>query len=357
MSTVFDYIDWRGDIPFSSVPLNEVDALIFSQISYIDFKKTVPSSPSAKPVSFLAAAKRYMHIHRDAPADIGVIVPHEIVRVMTHAARSRRFGEISVVGYVNRISDSEQKQFSAITFLIGADTCVVAYRGTDDTIVGWKESLNLSFLSPIPAQTEAVKYLESIANAFPTRTIYSVGHSKGGNLAVWAAVKCRSDVNERIKAVYNNDGPGFDGEFIQSEEYARTRERIFTLVPQSSVVGMLLEHEENYEVVQSTHTGLLQHNALSWEVMGGGFIHTDSITEESKRIDATLKGWLAELSHDKRKQIIDSLYEILSSTNAKTLTDLNADKLGLIKAWNTLDGESRKFIRRCISLIIRNTKK
>ncbi len=357
MGTVFDYIDWRGDISFSHVPFGEVDSLIFSQISYIDFKKIVPASASAKPINFLAAAKRYMQTHKDASANLGMIIPPETITVLTRAARSHRFGTTFMTCYVNKISDNEQKQFSAITFLLGTDTCVIAFRGTDDTIIGWKESFNMSFMSPIPAQSEAKEYLESIADAFPSRQIYLCGHSKGGNLAVWAAVKCQKQVNDRIVGVYNHDGPGFDKDFIKSEEYFYTRDRLHTLVPQSSIVGMLLEHEENYEVVQSTYTGLLQHNAFSWEVMGGKFIHTDTVTAESKRIDSTLKKWLSELSHEKRKQITDSLYEILASTNAKTITELNADKLALIKAWNTLDAESRRVVRRCISLIIRNTRK
>lgn len=357
MGSVFDYIDWRGDIPFGTLPVGEVDSLIFSQICYIDFKRIVPASPTAKPVGFLAAAKRYMQTHKSNPSNLGFIIPPETVSALTRAARSLRFGTTQLVGYVNKISDNEQKQFSALTFLIGRDTCVVAFRGTDDTIIGWKECFNMSFISPIPAQEEATKYLEAVADAFPTRKLYTVGHSKGGNLAVWSAVKCRPEVASRIVAVYNHDGPGFDRAFIESEAYAAMRERIHTLVPQSSVVGMLLEHEENYEVVQSTYTGLLQHNAFSWEVMGGRFVHIDSVTDESRRIDATLKKWLAEMSIEKRKQIIDSLYEILSSTNAKTLTELNADKLALVKAWNTLDVESRKVIRRIIRLIVTNTKK
>ena len=358
MGTIFDYLDWRGDIPFSEVPVGEVDNLIFSQICYVDFNKMVPASLTARPVGLLTAAKRYMNAHKEKgdAAALGAIMPPEIITLMTKSARSSRFNETNLIGYVNKISDNEQKQFSALTFLIGEDTCFVAFRGTDDTIIGWKESFNMSFMSPIPAQTEAVKYLESVADAFPERKLYVGGHSKGGNLAVWAAVKCAQSVNERIVTIYNNDGPGFNSEFIESEQYANTRERIRTLVPQSSIVGMLLEHEERYEVVQSTYSGLLQHNSFSWEIMGGRFIHMDTITEESKRIDSTLKNWLAELDIDKRRQLLDSLYDILSSNNAKTLTDLNADKLSLVKAWNNLDSDSRKMIRRFISLIIKNSK-
>ena len=359
MGTMFDYIDWRGDLSFSESDINEIDNLIFSQICYVDFKHIVPASPTARPVSLLSAAKRYMSVHKDKgdAAELGMIVPPEIINLMTRAARSARFGSVRLVGYVNRISDNEQKQFSALTFLVGEDTCFIAFRGTDDTIVGWKESLNMSFMSPIPAQTDATLYLETVAAAHPGRRLFACGHSKGGNLAVWAAVKCSPEVNSRIAMVYNNDGPGFDSEFISSEGYARTRERIRTFVPQSSIVGMLLEHEERYEVVKSNYTGLLQHNCFSWEVLGAKFIHIDSVTEESKKIDATLKEWLAQMEPERRRHILDTLYEILSAHNIKTLTDLNSDKLALVKAWNTIDADARKFIRRCIALIVKNIKK
>ena len=356
MGTLFDYMDWRGDISFSEVGITEVDNLVFSQISYVDMKGIVPVSFSAKPVRFLAAAKKYMREHNGEHVSLGAIMPTEIITLLTRAARTYRFANTSIVGYVNSVSDNQQKQFSAMTFLLD-DSCFVAFRGTDDTIIGWKENLNMSFMSPIPAQTEAVEYLEGVAAAFPDKKLYVGGHSKGGNLAVWSAVKCAPNVNSRIEKVYNNDGPGFNLEFIKSEEYLATRDRIHTLIPQTSIVGMLLEHEENYEVVKSTNTGLLQHNAFSWEVMGGKFIHTDSVTEESRRIDTTVKSWLSEMSIEKRREMIDSIYEILSSTNAKTLTDLNADKLKLVKAWNNLDSESRTFIRRFVTLIVKNTKK
>ncbi len=358
MGTLFEYVDWRGDISFSELGVCEVDNLIFSQICYVDFKRMVPASLGAKPVGFLSAARRYMNAHKEKgdATNLGMIMPPEIISMMIKAARSVRFGETQLVGYVNRISDDEQKQFSAITFLLGEDAMFVAFRGTDDTLVGWKESFNMSFLCPVPAQTEAVLYLENAARSFPERKIYVGGHSKGGNLAVWAAVKCKKEVNGRIVTVYSNDGPGFNSEFIASEEYAYTRDRIRTLVPQSSIVGMLLEHEEHYEVVESSYTGILQHNSFSWGVKGGRFIHLDTVDDESKKIDRTLKEWLSEMTNEERREFFDTLYEILSSTHAKTLSELNADKLALIKVWNTLDAQSKKVVKRCISIIVKATK-
>ncbi len=359
MGTLYEYLDWRGDIPFSQVGIGEIDNLIFSQICYVDFKHMVPASPTARPVPLLTAARRYMRAHKETgdATSLGVIMPPDIIKIMIKAARSPRFEATQLVAYVNKISDNEQKQFSAVTFLVDDDTCFIAFRGTDDTIVGWKESFNMSIMSPIPAQEEAVAYVESIASAFPERTIYLGGHSKGGNLAVWSAVKCSPETNARIINVYSNDGPGFNTEFISSEQYLNTRDRIHTLVPQSSVVGMMLEHEENYEVVQSHMSGLFQHNCFSWEVMGGRLVHLDTVTEESKRIDTTLKKWLSEMSVEERREILDSFYELLVATNARTLSELSADKLALLRAWNTMDAHKKKMIKRFVSLVTKGSKK
>ena len=353
MGTLFDYLDWRGDITFKEYGVCEVDSLIFSSFAYLDLYKIVPASVSAKGVELLPAVKKYVNTHKGESNAVGLIIPPQMITGAVKAARSKRFGSLRIVGHVNHVDTDMQKQFSALTFLVGEDTCIVAFRGTDDTIVGWKESLNMSFMLPIPAQIEAREYLDQVGHVYPDRKIYVCGHSKGGNLAVYASVKCSPETKSRIVTAYNLDGPGFDKEFISGEDYLEVRERIRTLVPQSSIVGMLLEHEENYEVVQSNGTGLLQHNGFSWEIMGGRFVHSDTTTAHSKYIDVTLKKWLSELGAEERRRIIDALYEILSSTNAKTLTDLSADKLGVIKAWGTLDDESKKVIKRIVGLIIK----
>ena len=357
MGTLFDYLDWRGDLTFDQCEISEVDSLILSLICYLDFYKIVPASPAAKGLTFLAAAKRYAQKHKGEGNNIGLIMPPETVTVATRAARTARFGTLRTLGHVNIINDNIQSQFSATTFLAGEENCFVAFRGTDDTIVGWKESFNMSFLSPIPAQDFAAQYLHHIAEAHPNRKIYLCGHSKGGNLAVYAAVKASADVKERIVTVYNNDGPGFSREFITSEEYLSISEKIKTLVPQSSIVGMLLEHEERYEVVKSNQVGLFQHNGFSWEVMGNKFIHTDNVTDECRYIDVTLKQWLSELTADERKHVIDAVYDILTSTSAKTLTELNSEKLKLIRAWNTLDSESKAIVKRLVKLVTKTSRK
>lgn len=361
MAGILDYIDWRGDLTFRSDPLNEVDNEILSQLCFIDFEGIVPaaiirSGAKDNGVTLRSAAKQYLRRHRGEQAYIGAIVPSAIVTLLARAAKSHRFGNIHLYGYINHINDEQQTQFSATTFLLDDGTVFVAYRGTDDTIVGWKENFNMSFISPVPAQIEAVSYLESVASSLEG-PIITGGHSKGGNLSVYSAVKCSPEVKERIKTAYSNDGPGFSSDFITSLDFENMRGKLRTIVPQSSVVGMLLEHEETYEVVKSTQNGLMQHDGFSWEVMGKSFVHLDTVTNESRLIDTTLKKWLNDMDTEQREAFVDSMFEALEATNAKTLTDLNSDKFKLVKAWSGLDIETRNIVKKSLRLLLKEGAK
>ncbi len=350
-SSLYEYLNWRGDISFSALPLCEVDSLILSIISYMELSGFVCEElDGSKPPVLLNVTKAFLRAQRGSVKSPGLIIPRETVTLLVRASKTQRFGLTRPFCYVNRICDEEQKQFSAMSFMLGDGSTFVAFRGTDDTLVGWKENFNMSFMHPVPAQKEALAYLEDIASKTKGK-LYVGGHSKGGNLAVFAAVKASEATKERIVAVYNNDGPGFDKTFIEGEDYKAMRDRIHTLVPQSSVVGMLLEHEERYKVVKSSSAGLWQHNGFSWEAMGGSFIKLDSVDEESKAVDRTLKKWIASMSYEQRALFVDSLYEAFTSTNAKTLTDLNDDKLKLAKAWNSMDSETKANFRKCVNLI------
>ena len=356
-SSLFDYLNWRGDLPFETVPLGEVDSLILSILSYIDYTGFVPHAANGerKPPVLLNVAKEFLRAQNGAIPNMGLIIPKETVTLFARSAKTTRFGLVRPFAYVNKICDESQEQFCAVSFLLSGGDIFVAFRGTDDTLVGWKENFNMSFMLPVPAQRDAVEYLEDVAKMAHGR-IYVGGHSKGGNLAVYAAVKASEGVRERIAAVYNSDGPGFNAEFIAGEDYCAMKERIHTLVPQSSVVGMLLEHEESYTVVKSRLTGVLQHNGFSWEVMGAGFIKLDAISEESKLIDRSVKDWLEEMSADERAAVIDAIYDAIAATNAKTLTDLSQDKIKIVRAWNALDNDARNQVRRCINIIFGKKK-
>lgn len=216
MANILEYLDWRGDLTLLERPFNEVDNLILAEICYLDFSGFVPAGFQTQQVTLLDAASAYFAAHPET--NMGVLVPDQIPVLVEHAAKTARFGDIRLLGYVNRIDEETQTQFSALTMLLPDGSAYVAFRGTDDTIVGWKEDFNMAFTPEIPAQKYAAEYLRQVSAALPFRPLLVGGHSKGGNLAVYAAVFCGQDVQKRILAVYNNDGPGFYSSLLSLPE-------------------------------------------------------------------------------------------------------------------------------------------
>ncbi|MBR2621432.1 MAG: DUF2974 domain-containing protein [Clostridia bacterium] len=326
MANMLDYLDWRGDIPFSVSPFNEVDNLIFSQLSFIDLEGILPARVSSGSMPLHEAAERYFMAHPDDNESMGLIVPAAIRTLIQRLATCERYRNLLLAGYVSIIDESIQKQFAALTIQIDERQLYVAYRGTDDTLVGWKENFNMSFMQAIPAQLDAVAYLNHVAADTTHPHIYVGGHSKGGNLAIYAAIHCESAIKPRIVRVYSNDGPGYHREVIDSQEYRTMADRVVNIVPQTSVIGRLLEHDECYTVVQSSATGLWQHDGFSWEIKGTQFVQAPALTAESERIERSVKKWIADMDEGQRQAFVEAFYRVLTSTNAKTLTDLTRDR-------------------------------
>lgn len=358
-SNILDYITWRGDLTFQQSPMCEVDGLIFSMLSYIEYDGIVPTSiqKEREPQALLTVTKRYLKAKgKGSTSSQGLLAPHEMLRLLVLASKSKRFGLTRPLCYANKICQEEEKQFSATAFLLPDGETFVSFRGTDDTLIGWKENFNMSFMYPIPAQKEAMLFLENVAKN-TTGRIYLGGHSKGGNLAVYAAIKATEPTKERIVSVYSNDAPGFASEFICSKAYRDMRKKIYTYLPQSSVVGMLLEHEEEYTVVKSKNNGLLQHDAFSWEVVGKKFIYLDSISDGSRMIDKKMKQFLAEMTKEEREKFVESLFDAIDSqTGAKTLSELTNERLKLFRVWGALDEASRNQLKRVVTLIVGKKK-
>ncbi len=353
MGTLFDYVSWRGDLTFSQAPFNEVDSLIFALLSYVEYKDIVPDGHSSEPISLQAAANGFFARNPDPKkVSIGLIVPKEIIRLLRAVKGCRRYRQVGMKAYVNQIDLDVQMQFSAVTFLLETGRCVVAFRGTDDTIVGWKEDFNMSFMDVVPAQTRAVEYLNEAAKA-SDGDLFVTGHSKGGNLAVYSAVHTEKDVQKRLLGVWNHDGPGFRDNILTDPDYLDVKPQIKTLLPQSSLVGMLLEHEEDYTVVKSRQKGFLQHNGLTWDVMGSSFIRVKNISPESRRTDKTLKKWIESMSLEQREQLCEALYRILSSDNALTLTDLVSIKNRWLLRGLQMDEDVRRVLKLTLQQLIK----
>lgn len=320
MGDLFDYLKWRGDIPFSQVPPTPVDAAIFSELVYIHFDGIVSDNldhpvllEDAAPV-FLAKpeAQRVCRLRLDE-------------KLLDMAARTRRFSKAGLVFYRDLYLPDEETQFAAMTFLLDDGSAFLAFRGTDYSLTGWKEDFNMSFQDAIPSQREALCYTQVFAESRNV-VMRLGGHSKGGNIAVYAAAKCPPEIQERIVTVYNNDGPGFTDALMGNPGYLTIVPRIQTYIPQSSIVGMLFDHEEPYTVVKSSLTSILQHEIYSWEIQGGGFVHLEEPSQESRLIDNTINRWMAEMTKKEREYFVEQIFELLAAGGADQLIDLLTPK-------------------------------
>ncbi len=316
MAKMFEYLQWRGDLGFDQAPVNAVDALILSTLAYISYGGAVEAQPHT-PVTLRDAAEVFLS-QEDLEKRCRVKNDLELLR---QAAETRRFGEMKLVLYQARLVPEEETQFAAMTFLLADGTAFLAFRGTDYTLVGWKEDFNMSFQQTVPAQRLAAQYLQTVAEEYPL-PLRLGGHSKGGNLAVFAAARSTPAVRERILEIYNNDGPGFSDAMMRDPGYLAVVPRIRTFIPQSSVIGMLLEHEEPYTVVRSTNVGLMQHDPYSWEVMGGSFLTVQEITHSSQFLDATIKVWFSGMTDQERNRLVDVLFGLLGSGSLERAADV-----------------------------------
>lgn len=312
MSGVFEYLKWRGDLTFSQDPPNAVDALIFSGLSYIRY-----SGETEEPRQLKQAAEEFFCLE-DYESRSRVRRDLDLL----HAAASTvRFGNAEICMYHDQLIPEQETQFAAMTFLLDDGSMFVAFRGTDNSLVGWKEDFNMTFQQTIPAQRLAQQYVREAALEY-NRPIYLGGHSKGGNLAVFSAARSSPMIQSRIRQVYNNDGPGFTKYLMGDPGYLTMVPKIRTFIPQSSVIGMLLEHEEPYTVIRSKSVGLLQHDLYTWDVLGKEFISVEEITEGSQFADATIKTWFADMTNQERNQLVDVMYSLLSSGGAGSVHEL-----------------------------------
>lgn len=354
MSDVFDYLYWRGDLSLKSDPLNEIDSMILARLSYIPFEYAIDQNSNTD-ISILELSEMLISL----PDLEDKVLIKEDVNLLIALSESSRFKNMKISKFVNQVDIKTQTQFSAITIQMDEQQYYVSFRGTDNTLIGWKEDFNMSFTFPVPAQKLAEQYLTQIANAKSGRFIIG-GHSKGGNLAVYAAANCHSYIQKRIDAVYNFDGPGFNKKFLQTPGYINIDNLVHTFVPQSSIVGMLLEHEEKYTIVHSTQVFILQHDIYSWEVLPNKFESLESVTNSSKFIDSTLKAWIANMDYNQLEKFIDAIYMILAKTNVQTLKELSenwfANTKNIIKSLSDLDDETRIAITKTLFALMKSAK-
>lgn len=352
MPNIIDYIKWRGDLSFEDSPFNEIDALVFSEIVYVHFDDLVPFSVVSRGVPMSTLADKFFSLKYDRNK-LGAILPtNAIFELFKIASESRRYADVLVKGYVNEIDIKAQKQFCALTFDIGEDELVVAFRGTDDTIIGWKEDLNMAFFTPIPSQKQGMEYLNSAIHRTQKQSVYVCGHSKGGNLATYATLMVDEESKKHIKASYNFDGPGFKADVAKRFFGDPILERMYKIIPTGAVIGTIFESVENCKFVKSTAKGMYQHDAFSWELLGTEFVCEQSVVKSSQEWHDLLNKWVDNLTIQEQKDFAEALYTVLTVNDSTTLTDIANDKFKFLFGVLKTDDKTKKtFLSNIYGLI------
>lgn len=359
MGNIIDYAR-EEQRSFEELPFNEVDALILAQLAYEDIPRLVPAlddernmygtfrgrmhhfpmdrhnlRQSAKALlraPFSAITLKQMdevlHDGADSACQHQVhaanftdpAIMHSFVRTV---AANSRFSGLRVGAFAERFDTDEQTQTAALTFLLPDGTLVLSFRGTDDSLVGWKEDFNMAFQYPVPAQRMAADYICAVAKLWPGDMILT-GHSKGGNSAVYAAMNAPAKIRKRIAAVYSLDGPGFPEHVVTSEPYLSTVSKVHKIVPDSSIIGMVLETPEPCVVVKADCEGLMQHFAFAWQVDGDAFVRVDDIAPSSHEFNSSFNRWMTGLSREERKHAVDALFQVIHASGATTFSGLIA---------------------------------
>ena len=336
---MLEYIRWRGDLRFADVPFGPVDALIFSSLVYLRLEGIVPTNMK-HPIPLHVAAEAFAALQ---DCDNRIRIKNDL-SLLQAAAEAPRFRDVRLGFYRSKLLEQEQTQFAAMAWALPDGTVFLSFRGTDNTLIGWKEDFNMSFCDSIPAQREAAAYTAEFVSEWPV-LLRLGGHSKGGNLAAYAGAKQDAAIQKRILSIFNLDGPGFTESMLADPGYLHMIPKIHTYIPESSVIGILLEHEEAYSVIKSRQVSILQHEPHSWEIMGGDFVHKEEMSLSMRFTDKTIKNWIRDMSREDRELLVETLYELISAGGAKEVMDLLHPK-SILASLKTLKNkpESQKLL-------------
>lgn len=353
MPNIIDYIKEKGNLALYQEEFNEVDNLILSRFSYFPFDTIMKKNE-------IVTIKELSDRFKKEDISKMEILWKDDIELFPLMGESKRFGPMLVTKYINKIDKEQEEQFSAITVLMPDNTIYVSYRGTDFTIVGWKEDFNMSYKSHIPSQLEALKYLETIANMYQNQLRIG-GHSKGGNLAIYASTFIDDKIKDRIINIYNNDGPGFNDDITETEHYKKIIKKAHTYIPQSSIIGRLLNQEEEYSVVKSKQLGIMQHDLYSWQVIDNQFKHLEEVTIQSKITEKAIEGWIDNVDPKNREEVIKVIFEILNKTEAQTFIELKdnwrANARKILMTYKGLDNPTKDIVVQTLKELFKVAKK
>ena len=352
---------------FSTHPFHDVDSLVLSQFSYIHLGNMVAPPCAGISVHSYTIAQLYRAECFDYYFSDQIDAQRN-QELLCACAASPRFRDIRITCYLEDFDPVMEKQFCAMTFLLPDGRAYIAFRGTDCTLIGWKEDFNMAYLAPVPSQENALQYVRQIADLLDGRLLLG-GHSKGGNLALYAALCSPPALQRRIDAIYSHDGPGFREQLFSSADYAPLQARIFKTVPQASLVGMLLEHTGHYKIIESESNGILQHNPYSWIIRDGHFIVHDTLTNTAEFLNRTLSDWLENLDHNKREEFIEALYSVINTPELSSFSVMTeqspreraeyAESIleQVSKNIRSMDSSTRQMLKKTVRMFMRTAVK
>lgn len=321
MGNIISYLKWRGDFTFDQMPFNEVDNLILSELAYLNLQGIVPDLADGRSILLKDAAELYRdkpHKETESP---------EFFLLMEEMEKSRRFCMTRLSGYEDVTdTDQEMTQFAAVRAELEDGTMYIAFRGTDSTIVGWREDFCISF-QIVPAQSRAVQYLDSALEEVQS-PLRVGGHSKGGHLAVYAAMMCEDSHKKKITEIYNNDGPGICPSMADELRYEKIKDKIHKIVPEFSIIGQLFENESDCRIVKSDGDGILQHDAFTWQVQRDQFITEEKLTKKCRLYNQIFDQWIESVDMEQREVFVDDFFNALSANGARTLTEITGAGIG-----------------------------
>lgn len=326
MATINDYLDYNKNRSFKDFAFNEADILCLNELGYFCFEELDASIDFSKEVNLHEVLMPY--VTGEKPFNHSFLVTEERVKLLQKVVASKRFVNLNLSDYVNDVDAEYERQFSAMVFTLPEiNHHQLVFRGTDDTMIGWKEDFKLTYVQEIPAHRTAVAYLEAYLEKYSGKVTVS-GHSKGGNLALYAVAHVNDLLREQIEKVYMLDAPGLQEKGLESDGYKAIRERVTVIRPEESIVGIMLYNDIDPIVVKSNASGIMQHAVTSWQFNEetGELILAERQTDLSQNLEKTFKQWMKELSSQELKILFDILFDTLMSSGIHSINDVTIDR-------------------------------
>lgn len=344
---LFHYVKQYGSYSFEEEPFNEVDNIILSQIPYLPLDNIVYGF-NIKAISLSEVVKKM--VEHNSKKKVKGIFCNRVYKLILKMQYTKRYKDILCYHYKKEID--RDSQFGAITLRLPDGSIFISYEGTNSSISGWKEDACMTYRFPVPAQVLALNYLKKTVSMHDSK-IRIGGHSKGGNLAIYAAMEAPHRIQKKIIKVYDNDGPGFFKELVESDKYQRIVKKIYRIVPRESVVGMLLYHSADTLVVKSKSKSVLQHDPFHWQVEGTSFV-VDSLSEYSKRVSEKTKCWIENLRIQERKRCVEDLFDTLAFSDVVDTYDFFSigKSIATLREIKHLEDSSKKSLIEAVKIIV-----